>query len=237
MGVLQNYAFVHIRRGREGIILCGEEPMKTRIHEPFNAISHFAAAGAALLGTVLLLAWHGSTPTRAAAILIYGASLVGLFLASGTYHSLSASPRAGMALRKVDHTAIYVLIAGTYTPFCLVAFTGFWKWGLLAVIWALALAGIIVKLFIIRTPRWVTAGVYIVMGWLSVAAAGEFLRRLEPATFGWMLAGGLLYTFGAIIYITKKGDFYPGVFGFHEVWHIFVILGAAAHFIAVAGIF
>jgi hemolysin III len=210
-----------------------EVPLISKIREPFNAISHFAGAAAAIIGSSLLLTWGGDTPEKAAAIIIYSLSLVGLFTASGIYHSVTASPETTKILRKIDHSAIYLLIAGSYTPFCVIAFTGFWRWGLLSIIWSMAVAGIILKVFIINTPRWLTAGLYVIMGWLSVFAAGEFLARLSPQSFGWLLAGGILYTLGAVIYITKKGNFFPGVFGFHEVWHIFVLLGAAAHYVAV----
>ena len=156
-----------------------------------------------------------------------------MFSASATYHMTIASPKVTAILRKVDHSAIYLLIAGTYTPFCINAFSGFWKWGLLSIIWALALIGVGIKIFILRAPRWVNAGVYLIMGWLVIAATGEMLDKLPVGALTWLIAGGLIYTFGAIIYITKKIDFKPGVFGFHEVWHIFVILAAVAHFISI----
>jgi hemolysin III len=137
-------------------------------------------------------------------------------------------------LRKFDHSAIYLLIAGTYTPVCFNLFHGFWQWGLLGIVWGLALTGIGVKLVFIHAPRWLTAGVYVVMGWLCMLGAGEMLRVLPAGALAWLLAGGLIYTFGAVVYVTKILDFVPGKFGFHEVWHIFVILGALAHFIAIA---
>jgi len=164
---------------------------------------------------------------------IYGASLVLLFLASGTYHAVRSTPQVVQILRKIDHSAIYLLIAGSYTPFCVIAFSGFWKWGLLAIIWALAGTGIVIKTFTVHAPRWVTAGVYVVMGWLSVLALREMLGALSTGTILWLFTGGVIYTLGALVYVTKKLEFIPGVFGFHEVWHIFVTLGAAAHFIAV----
>jgi hemolysin III len=203
------------------------------IREPFNAISHLIGAAAALTGAGLLIARGWSTPGRTIAFAIYGLSLVVMFGASGLYHAASTRPGTVEILRKIDHSAIYFLIAGTYTPFCVIAFDGAWRWGSLVLIWSLALAGVMVKVFFIRTPRWLNAGLYVAMGWLCVFAAPELLRRLPPATLGWLLAGGILYTLGALIYTTKKGDFFPGVFGFHEVWHLFVLLGAAAHFIAV----
>ena len=203
------------------------------IREPFNAISHAAGALLALIGSVFLLLKSGIVPAHTAALAVYGISLVGLFSASAAYHWAVVKPVTLQKLRKFDHSAIYLLIAGTYTPFCVIAFTGFWLWGMLAIIWSLAAAGIIAKLFIINTPRWVTAGLYIAMGWLSVFAITEFQRELAPVSIALMLAGGLLYTLGAVIYITRKGNFFPGVFGFHEVWHVAVLMGAAAHYAAV----
>jgi hemolysin III len=141
-----------------------------------------------------------------------------------------------LILRKIDHSAIYLLIAGTYTPFCVNAFEGFWKWGMLSIIWSLAIIGIVIKVFYIKAPRWLNAGIYVVMGWLCVGAAGQMLAVLPAWVFGWLLAGGVIYTLGAVVYITKFFNFWPGVFGFHEVWHIFVLLAAAAHFVAVMGV-
>lgn len=204
-----------------------------KIREPFNAISHLTGALAALAGAGLLIAWGWSTPGRTIAFAIYGLSLVVLFGASGLYHAGSARPATIEILRKIDHSAIYLLIAGSYTPFCVIALDGAWRLGSLILIWSLALAGVVVKVFIIKTPRWLNAGLYVVMGWLCIFAAPELLKRLPPDAFGWLLAGGILYTLGALIYTTKKGNFFPGVFGFHELWHLFVLLGAAAHFIAV----
>jgi hemolysin III len=205
-----------------------------KIREPFNAISHLIGAVSALVASALLLCNNATTPARTIAISIYCLSLVVLFGASGVYHAINAKPRTIEILRKIDHSAIYSLIAGSYTPFCVIAFVGFWRWGFLSIIWALALAGIVVKVFIIRTPRWLTAGLYVVMGWLSIFAIHELLLHLLPVTLGWLLAGGILYTLGAVIYITRKGDLFPGVFGFHEIWHLFVLLGATAHFLAVS---
>ncbi len=207
-----------------------------KIREPFNGLSHLAGAALALIGLVGLLAWGGDRPGKVVALLVYGLSLVGLFLASGLYHSVAAGPKVTALLRKIDHSAIYLLIAGTYTPFCALALTGFWQWGLLAIVWMLALTGIVAKVFVINTPRWLTAGLYLLMGWIGVGAIGEFTQRLPVSALVWLAVGGVLYTLGALVYITRKLDFFPGVFGFHEVWHIFVLLGAGAHFISVASI-
>jgi hemolysin III len=168
------------------------------------------------------------------AYLIYGISLVLMFSSSAAYHLTRSSDRVMLILRKLDHTAIYLLIAGSYTPMCLIFFEGFWRVGMLTIIWSMALVGIIVKLFVIKAPRWVTAGLYLLMGWTCVMAVGEMIRTMPAGAFVWLILGGLFYTVGAVIYITRKLDFKPDVFGFHEVWHIFVILGAASHFIMIA---
>ena len=206
-----------------------------RLREPFNSASHLIGAAIALPAAGLLVA-SGDTPAKVIAFAIYGASLFFMLSASGIYHASTASPKALVRLRKIDHSAIYLLIAGSYTPFCLIAFDGFWRWGMLAVIWILAAAGIIMKIFIIGLPRGVTAGIYVAMGWLSLIAGREFLRALSPWTLAWLAAGGILYSLGAVVYATKKGDFFPGKFGFHEIWHIFVLLAAAAHFVAIASL-
>ena len=202
--------------------------------EPVNGLTHFFAAIAALIGMVILIIVGRGSLDRTIALTIYGVSLVLLFAASAAYHMIKARPKVLEILRKLDHSAIYLLIAGTYTPFCTIMFDGFWKWGMLTIIWSLALIGIVVKIFIVNAPRWLNAGIYIVMGWLCIAAIGEMLRVLPPWALTWLVVGGVLYTLGAVVYITKILNFWPGKFGFHEVWHIFVLLGALAHFIAIA---
>lgn len=210
--------------------------MFRKLREPVNSLTHWGGAALALIGLVALLIVGWSTPAKVISLAVYGVSLIFLFSASATYHMVQVKDKALEVFRKVDHAAIYVLIAGTYTPFCVNAFDGFWKWGMLSIIWSLAAVGIIVKIFIIRAPRWLNAGIYIVMGWLSVTAVGEMLDALPVWVLVWMLIGGITYTLGAVVYITKIFNFKPGVFGFHEVWHIFVLLAAMAHFIAVMGV-
>lgn len=202
--------------------------------EPFNGLSHLIGAILSLIGFIYLIFRGWGDTTRVVAYLIYGVSLVLLFSSSAAYHLTHSSDRVMLILRKLDHTAIYLLIAGSYTPMCLIFFEGFWRVGMLTIIWSMALVGIIVKLFVIKAPRWVTAGLYLLMGWTCVMAVGEMIRTMPAGAFVWLILGGLFYTVGAVIYITRKLDFKPDVFGFHEVWHIFVILGAASHFIMIA---
>ena len=210
--------------------------MLKKLREPVNSLTHWAGAILALAGLIALLIVGWGTPLKVVSLIIYGASLIFLFSASATYHMVQVKDKALEIFRKVDHAAIYCLIAGTYTPFCINAFTGFWKWGMLTIIWSLAIIGIVIKVFIIRSPRWLNAGIYVAMGWLCVGASGQLLAALPAWVLTWLIIGGVTYTLGAVVYSTKMFNFVPGVFGFHEVWHIFVLLAAAAHFVAVMGV-
>jgi hemolysin III len=199
-----------------------------------NGLTHLITAGVALVGLICLLVIGWGSAGKVISLAVYGLSLTLLFLASGIYHSVKAKPQAIQRLRKLDHAAIYLLIAGTYTPVCFNMLDGFWKWGMLSTVWSLAIIGIGVKVFIIHAPRWVTAGIYLLMGWLCLFGIQEILAALPLGAVIWLGAGGIIFTLGALVYITKWLDFYPGVFGFHEIWHIFVILGALAHYIMIA---
>jgi hemolysin III len=205
-----------------------------KIREPFNGISHLVAAILSAGGLVLLLVLGWEEPLKRVSLSIYGLTLVLMFAASTAYHSIHARPEIMLHLKRFDHTAIYLLIAGSYTPVCLHYFSGFWRLGLLILIWILASIGITVKLFLVGTPRWITAGVYLFMGWLAMLAISEIVQTFPPGALLWLVLGGFFFTVGAMIYIFKKPDFLPGKFGFHEIWHIFVILGAFSHFILVA---
>lgn len=208
--------------------------MIQKLREPVNGLTHFFAALVALVGLIALLVIGWGNATKMISLAVYGVSLVLLFSASATYHMVKARPKVELALRKFDHAAIYLLIAGTYTPICINLMDGFWRWGLLAIVWGLALVGIGVKIFFMKSPRWLSAGLYILLGWLCLAGVREMLRVIPPGGLAWLAAGGIIFTLGALVYVTKKFDFFPGVFGFHEVWHIFVILGALAQFIMIA---
>ena len=172
-----------------------------------------------------------SFPTKAAPGQAAGKG-PGLYTASTLYHCRNVSVKGRIALRKYDHASIYFLIAGTYTPICLVVLRtdGAWGWALFGVIWALALAGLVLTLAWITAPRWLTAGIYIFMGWLAVVALVPLLRLLPPAGFFWVLGGGILYTVGGVLYAVK----WPGRdnprFGCHEIFHLFILMGSVFHF-------
>jgi len=205
----------------------------SKFRDPVSGLIHFFSAILALVGLVVLVFNTQGQGIKQLSMAIYGISMVTLFSASAIYHLANPAEATLLKLRKFDHSAIYILIAGTYTPICLNFFSGTLRWGFLALVWGIALAGVIVKLFIINSPRWVTAGIYLVMGWMAVLVIKPMLQSMPAAALWWMLAGGLTYSIGAVIYITKKMDFLPGIFGFHEVWHVFVSLAALCHFVMI----
>ena len=208
---------------------------KKRLREPVNGLTHAAGGLLAALGLGVLLAtaWSAGRIDQLVAFGVFGLSLIALYAASALYHLLPLSPSGVARLRRLDHMAIFVLIAGTYTPFCLLALDGVWRWGLLALIWGLALCGVLLKLLWMDAPRWLSVVLYLGMGWVAVVATPALLRAVPPDGITWMLAGGLVYSAGAVIYGLKRPNPVPGIFGFHELWHLFVIAGSACHFWAV----
>ena len=201
--------------------------------DPVSGLTHLVFAVAAVIGATVLITlaavhhkwWH------LGAFIVYGASLFLLYLASSLYHLLPVSERAKRILRQFDHVAIFLLIAGTYTPLCLVPLRGPWGWSLFGAVWALALAGMFLAVFAVDAPRWLTTVVYLALGWLVVVAGWPLVHRLSTEGLVWLALGGAFYTAGAVIYAAKKPNPVPHVFGFHEIFHIFVMLGSLAHFL------
>jgi hemolysin III len=213
-----------------------EDPKpKRRLREPVNGLTHLAAGLLAFVGLVVLLATAASAGRidQLVAFGIFGVSLISLYAASALYHLLPLSPAGVARLRRLDHMTIFVLIAGTYTPFCLLALDGAWRWGLLGLIWGLAMGGVLLKLLWMDAPRWLSVVLYLGMGWVAVIAAPALFRAVPAEGMAWVLAGGLTYSAGALVYGLKRPNPLPGVFGFHEVWHLFVVAGSACHFWAV----
>ena len=201
---------------------------------PWSAITHGVGALLALVGTVLLLlktAALGASVWHYVTFAIYGVSMVGLYTASTLYHCVNTTVRGRVNLRRYDHASIYFLIAGTYTPICLVPLRGVWGWTLFGVIWALALAGLVMTILWINAPRWVTAGIYLFMGWLAVVAIYPLCQVLPPLGMFWLLAGGVMYTVGGVLYALKWPGRHNPRFGCHEVFHIFIVLGSVCHYL------
>ncbi|MCK6557219.1 hemolysin III family protein [Candidatus Binatia bacterium] len=202
--------------------------------EPFNSYSHMLGVLLSIVGLVALVA-TANGPRRVIGFAVYGTSLVLLYAASTIYHGLHVSPRVEDWLRRFDHMAIFVLIAGTYTPVCLVTLGGGLGWGLFGVVWALAAGGIALKLFFNHLPPLPTAAVYLGMGWLAVVAIGPLVRALPPEGFAWLVAGGLAYTVGGVIYGLRRPDPLPELLGHHGVFHVCVLAGSIAHFVFMIG--
>lgn len=208
--------------------------MKHYLREPVNALTHLFGAVLSIIGTIILLK-HTEIPLSPVAItsiLIFGISLVLLYTTSGFYHLVYTTDTILAKLRKLDHSMIFILIAGSYTPFCMLSLTGAWKWSIISIVWGLAIIGITLKMFWINMPRWLSTGFYIGMGWIALFALKPLYTSLSLGGFFFLLLGGVMYTVGGIIYATKKPNFSPE-FGFHEIFHIFVLLGSFCHYWAI----
>lgn len=205
-----------------------------KARDPISSLTHFSGAIGAGIGTILLILAclaRSASPVTLFSCVVFGASMLALYNASAIYHYVHCSPQKLEKLRKVDHSMIYVLIAGSYTPICLRFMQpphGLW---FVCVMWALALGGIFIKICWLNAPRWLYTAVYLLMGWAILFDLGAF-RGMPAACLALIAGGGVAYSAGAVIYILKKPNFKNG-FGFHEIFHIFIMLGTLFHFFAV----
>lgn len=208
--------------------------MKIHIKDPGSAITHFVAMILAMLAASPLLIKASSDGTlHVAALAVFIVSMILLYGASTIYHTLDISPKINKLLKKFDHMMIFILIAGTYTPVCLIVLGDRTGWGLLALVWAIAAVGILIKACWITCPKWFSSVLYIAMGWVCILAITKIISALPTAAFGWLLAGGLIYTAGGIIYALKMPLFNARHknFGSHEIFHLFVMGGSFCHYI------
>lgn len=193
--------------------------------ERFNSITHLVGAVLAVAGAAALItsASLKGDPWRIVGFSVYGAMLVALYLASTLYHALRG--RAKAVFQKLDHCSIYLLIAGSYTPFALVSLHGAWGWSLLGVVWSLAALGIVQEIWLARGARVLSLVIYVLMGWLALVAVVPLWQALGPAGFAWLAAGGALYTLGIAFYANDHRLRHA-----HGIWHLFVLGGSACHF-------
>ena len=205
------------------------------LKDPGSAITHFIGMLMAIFAAVPLLIKAANHPDRVhlVSLGIFIGSMILLYAASTSYHSLNISPRINKILKKVDHMMISVMIAGSYTPVCLIVLKGRTGYTLCALVWGIAILGILVKAFWINCPKWFSSALYIGMGWLCVLAFTQIINSLSPSAFGWLLAGGLIYTVGGVIYALKLPLFNSRhkYFGSHVIFHLFVMGGSICHFI------
>lgn len=204
--------------------------------EPGNTITHLIGAVLSLAGLIYMLYQGISSGSGLylAGGLIFGLSLLALYSASTIYHWVPGSERLTKALRQVDHAMIYVLIAGTYTPICLITLKGMLGTLLLIGVWSLAAAGIVVKLLWMSAPRWLYTGFYLFLGWLAVFFIWPIYKAMPLAGFVCLISGGLLYTVGSIIYAKKSEALRLAHLGFHEIFHLFILAGSTAHFVMIS---
>ncbi|MDD7115012.1 MAG: hemolysin III family protein [Lachnospiraceae bacterium] len=209
--------------------------MNTKLKDPGSAITHLIAMIGAVICSFPLIykAVRSSDATAVAAMTIFICSMILLYGASTLYHSLDISTKINLVFRRIDHAMIFVLIAGSYTPVCLLALDRSRGIPLLIFIWVAAAIGILLKIFIINCPHWVSSVIYIAMGWTCVFVFKPLLSVLPAAAFGWLFAGGIIYTIGGILYGLKLPIFQklPANFGSHEIFHLFVMGGSFCHFI------
>lgn len=209
--------------------------IEEHVKDPGSAITHFIGMLMAIFAAIPLLIKAAHEPGRIylVSIAVYVASLILLYAASTTYHTFNISKKVNTILKKIDHMMISVLIAGSYTPICLLVLGGRMGWILLAIVWGFAIAGILIKAFWVFCPKWVSSVLYIGMGWTCVLAFTQLLNSLSPAGFRWLLAGGIIYTVGGVIYALKFPIFNRKHknFGSHEIFHLFVMGGSLCHFV------
>lgn len=211
------------------------EKIKRHVKDPGSAITHFVGMLMAVFAAIPLIikAAQEPAPIYVISITVYAISLILLYAASTSYHTFICSEPIRTVLKKIDHMMIFVLIAGSYTPICLLVLKGSLGVKLCILVWMIALAGIVIKMFFVYCPKWVSSVLYIGMGWVCVLAFGQILNGLTRPAFLWLLAGGLIYTVGGVIYALKLPLFNGRHknFGSHEIFHLFVMGGSICHYI------
>jgi hemolysin III len=207
-----------------------------RPKDPFCGLSHLAGAILSAIGLIVLLTIAHGRPWHTVAFAIYGATLILLYTASSLYHSLNVHEKGVEFLKRCDHGAIYLLIAGTYTPVCLITLRNTaWGWGMMAAETGMAALGVGATFLLKKVPNVLRVILYLAMGWLAIFAMGPLRAALPAAGVTWLIAGGLFYTIGVIFYATEKPNLWPGKFTAHDLWHVFVLAGSVCHFVMMVG--
>lgn len=204
------------------------------VREPFNAYSHLVGAIGSIVFLLYLILNSSNDPGWArTSFILYGVTVFLMFASSAVYHAVNVSFETEERFRMIDHIMIYLVIAGTYTPICTIALDGNWRLWMLIGVWSFALVGFVKKIFWMSAPRWLSTVFYLLMGWIAILLFPKLWDQLPHWFTYWIAIGGLFYTFGAIIYGVQKPDPFPEKFGFHEIWHLFVLGGAFSHFWAI----
>ena len=201
--------------------------------EKFSSLSHLFGAILAILGMIILIIKAKGNTANISIAIIYSLSTFFLFISSTIYHARKKEENEESIWRKLDHIAIFIMIAGSYTPICFLFLDGIWRWSILILQWILVISGIILKLVVLNTPRWITITIYLVQGWVAIIPFYQLTKVMPLASIILLIAGGISYTIGAIIYKFKKPNPLPGKFGFHEIFHIWILIGAFLQYIPV----
>jgi hemolysin III len=210
--------------------------MNHLIREPINTYTHLAGVILSFFGLVAMVSKAidaGASILELSALAIFGISMILLYSASTIYHLIKADEKVIAFLRRMDHSMIYILIAGTYTPFCLISLRGVTGWVLFSIVAFIALCGVVFKLLWFNSPRWLSTALYIAMGWIIIFASVPLSAAISFNGLLLLITGGLIYTIGGVIYATKPKFMSFNNWGFHEVFHIFILLGSLAHFLCV----
>ncbi len=208
--------------------------MMSKLREPISGLTHLFGAIISLVGMIILIVYERSTPDSTilsfTAILLFGLSLILLYTASTIYHSIKSSDSVIRILRKLDHSMIYVLIAGTYTPVALISLQGNLRWIVFIGMWSFAIVGVLFKMVWFDAPRWISTIFYVLMGWIAIFLVSPLSKVINIRGLLWLFIGGVFYTVGAVIYAAKWPRIKSKIFGFHEIFHLFVLAGSFCHY-------
>lgn len=210
--------------------------MEKYLREPINGLTHLIGAVLSLVALIAMLVkshLRGCSLTTLYSVLFFGISMILLYSASSIYHSVISSDKVIKVLKRLDHSMIFILIAGSYAPFCLVALSGKVGINLFMAVTICAAMGIIFKIFWVTCPRWLSSLMYIGIGWFAIFVIYPMAQVLSTAGLIWLITGGLMYTIGGVIYALKKDKIKIGIFGTHEIFHLFILAGTLCHFICV----
>lgn len=211
--------------------------MKNIFRDPVSGLTHLFGALASLIGLIILIRYQlnipNFTPLGLTAVIMFGISLILLYTASSVYHLVKSSDKVIKILRKLDHSMIFILIAGTYTPVCLISLHGKLRWIMFISIWALAVIGVLFKMVWFNCPRWLSTLFYVFMGWIAVFLISPISKAINIRGIVWLILGGLFYTVGAVVYAAKWPKINSKIFGFHEIFHLFVLAGSFCHYLMV----
>jgi hemolysin III len=204
-----------------------------KMHHPVRGFLHGTAAVLSVAGAIVLAAQTAADLPRMLTMIVFGGSMVALYTTSTLYHSIPWKERWKKRMQRFDHSMIFLLVAGTYTPIAFNVLTGTWKWTTLGVVWGIAGFGILQKMFFPKVRNWLSITLYMVMGWFALIPVGELFERLPPEAMALLIVGGACYSVGMILLVAKRPRLVPRIFSYHEVFHVLVISGSFLHFMMI----